>query len=404
MLAQSILLALPVALGFGDVLDTIEPAAAWDVRGETRARPAGQAHPDDFAVGEFELTAGATAGIRISPVAVAIRYAPSITFTSYDPLTEPLLLHIGMGRFYIEAGPDVRIFGAHVLLDGERNFAAALIHEEETGRLRLEYLPEIERLPIEARFTTVGASWRAAPRREFRVTAGYSVFGGKGEWAQRRLPLQTGPRFGLYGDWGFSAKNAAIGSMRLSRTVFDPGPTFRIGEIEGGWRHHRDRHTEIRGLVGLFAGVNEEPVGDELRSAVLPMLRGDLTRQFGRGRQLGEFELVLSARPFINQLHARLDPRVAAEMGMDWSWREQVSSRLDLGHAWLMNQDLTVTGRVTAMGGSLALPLGDLMEIEGGMRLFRQRVRYGVGWWGPAHWRWDLFIALSARSDLLERR
>ncbi|MFW6369248.1 MAG: hypothetical protein ACOC0J_01550, partial [Myxococcota bacterium] len=176
-----------------------------------------------------------------------------------------------------------------------------------------------------------------------------------------------------------------------------------IGEAEGGWRHEWDRRTTVQGLLGVFGGYNEEPVGTELRSVVLPTLRGELVRERGPREEDGLFELVFEAAPRINQLEATLDPRITIEGGMDWYWRD-VEGRLDLGHAWVLDESLMLSGQILALGAAASMPLTRTLEIEGGGRLFRQRVRFGVDWWGDPGWYWDLYVALSFRADLLERR
>ncbi|MFW5878244.1 MAG: hypothetical protein ACOCVR_00360, partial [Myxococcota bacterium] len=292
----------------------------------------------------------------------------------------------------------------HLMQYGERNFTAALVHDEADGRrISLEFLPDVERLPMSAAYTLAGLVWNPGRWHEYRLLGTYSSFGGRGERAMRRLPRQTGPRGFLEGDVGLSARNAVLLRARGSRTSFDPGPTFLIGEAEGGWRHEWDRRTTVQGLLGVFGGYNEEPVGTELRSVVLPTLRGELVRERGPREEDGLFELVFEAAPRINQLEATLDPRITIEGGMDWYWRD-VEGRLDLGHAWVLDESLMLSGQILALGAAASMPLTRTLEIEGGGRLFRQRVRFGVDWWGDPGWYWDLYVALSFRADLLERR
>ncbi len=401
MLVETVAFALSLSFGIGQVFDEIEPSASVDLRAESRVRPAGHVDSDALVAGEIEVVAGATAGLNPGPVALALRYSPAITFTSYDPLSEPLLLHQAMARAYMELGGRWRLFGAHMRQHGERNFTAALTHEEEGGRrLRLEFLPDVERLPIRSHYSTFGLSRASGRWSEYRFLGGYSSFGGRGEAARRRLPKQSGPRIGAEADLGFSGRDALLIRARGSRTELEPGPTFLIGELESGWRHQLKRRTEVSGLVGLFGGYNEEPLGSELRSVLLPILRGELIHTYARAGRHAELEIAFLARPWINQLEATLDPRVSIETGVEWSLGELLNGRLDMGQAWVLDESFLLDGRIFAMGKTLSLPLNAFLDLEGGMRLFRQRVRYGVGWWGPSQWRWDLFLALSVQSDL----
>lgn len=405
MVIETIVLSFALAFGIGEVLDEIEPTASVDLRAESRVRPAGHTDPEAFAAGEIEIMAGALAGMRLGPVAFAVRYAPSVTFTSHDALTDPLVLQQGMARAYVELGGSFRLVAAHLRQYGDRNFTAAIAHEEADGRrIRLEFLPDMERLPISAHHSTFGVTWTPARYREYRLLGGYASFGGRSEWARERLPKQSGPRLSLQGDFGLSGRNAIVGELRGERTDLEPGPTFLIGEIEGGWRHHWDRRTELLGAVGLFGGYNEEPIGSELRSVLLPTLRGEMVRVVRRGRPEIEIEAVLYGRPMINQLQATLDPRVGIEAAAEWEMSQSISGRVDLGQALVFDESFGLEGQLMAMSGNLAVPLTSMLQVEGGLRVFRQKVRYGVGWWGPAGWRWDLFFALSFDSSLSGQR
>ncbi len=394
---------LPLLLVNAGFFSNLEPALAVDARAESRARPAGQVEPDRFASGEIEFIPGVLAGIRHPSMGLVLRYAPSVTWTTYDEMRDPLILHQGMARLFVDLGDSVRLVGAHIRQHGERNFAAAIVHEEDGGRLRLEFLPDIDRIAIDGHFSRLGAVWEPTHRQEYSVFGGYSSFGGRGEWARRRLPKQTGPWGSLEADIGVSSRNAIVASTRASHTTFEPGPTFLIWEADTGVRRQWDRNTEVTGLVGVFTGFNEQPVGDELRSVILPTLRGELTRLYGLGRQEAELEVVVSARPGINQLYARLDPRVTAEGFLDWSWRDRIGASLEAGRAWVFDEGISLGGRILVTGGGLTVPLTTDWDLQGGMRIFRQSVRFGQDNWTRGYWRWNVYFALSFNSELFPR-